>query len=77
MVNVNVNQETVKRSYTIILINLTFEFVKVVHNTKGQERKKNALISCRKIDIIAYVICFLTKDEGTFKSDSELLMIMN
>ena len=40
MVNVNVNQETVKRSYTIILINLTFEFVKVVHNTKGQERKK-------------------------------------
>ena len=40
MVNVNVNQETVKRSYTIILINLTFEFVKVVHNTKGQGRKK-------------------------------------
>ena len=40
MVNVNVNQETVKRSYTIILINLTFEFVKVVHSTKGQERKK-------------------------------------
>ena len=49
MVNVNVNQETVKRSYTTILINLTFEFVKVVQNTKGQERKKNALISCRKI----------------------------
>ena len=40
MVNVTVNQETVKRSYTITLINLTFEFVKVVQNTKGQERKK-------------------------------------
>ena len=49
MVNVNVNQETVKRSYTITLMNLTFNFVKVVQNTKGQERKKNALISCRKI----------------------------
>ena len=40
MVNVNVNQETVKRSYTITLMNLTFNFVKVVQNTKGQERKK-------------------------------------
>ena len=43
MVNVNVNQETVKRSYTITLINLTFEFVKIVQNTKGQERKKKTL----------------------------------
>ena len=49
MVNVNVNQETVKRSYTITLMNLTFNFVKVVQNANGQERKKNALISCRKI----------------------------
>ena len=40
MVNVNVNQETVKRSYTITLMNLTFNFVKVVQNANGQERKK-------------------------------------
>ena len=61
MVNVNVNQETVNRSYPIILINLTFEFVKVVHNTKGQERKKNALISCRKI---YHCIRYMLLNEG-------------
>ena len=43
MVNVNVNKETVKRSYTITLINLTLEYVKVVQNTKGQERKKKGV----------------------------------
>ena len=74
MVNVNVNQETVKRSYTTILINLTFEFVKVVHNTKGQERKKNALISCRKM---YHYTRYILLNEETCKCVCKLLLITN
>ena len=33
-------RERVKRFHTSTLLNLTFEFVKVFQNTKGQERRK-------------------------------------
>ena len=57
---VNVNQETVKRSYTITLINLTLEFVKVVQNTKGQERKKKG-VKAKLLELRVFFVFFCTR----------------